>query len=70
MKLTSKYLQLDSSNILAKPWPLTILVGFISRKNSRIMEIYLLLLPSRLGWMRIPFTTTEGTYAMIFECKT
>jgi hypothetical protein len=69
MKLTPKALQFDSANNLAKPWPFTNLVGFISRSNSKILAIHLLLLPSMLGWISIYFIEVEGTYATIFECN-
>jgi hypothetical protein len=70
MKLIPKYLQFDSTNNLAKPWPFTSLVGFISRSDSIILEIHLLLFPSILGWISIYFTEAEGTYPTIFECRT
>jgi hypothetical protein len=69
MKLIPKALQLDSTSSLAKPCPFTSLVGLISRSNSRILVIHLLLLPSMSGCIRMSFTEAEGTYAMIFECK-
>jgi hypothetical protein len=70
MKLTPKALQLDSANILAKPFPFTNLVGLISRSNSRILAIHLPLLPSMSGYIRMSFTEAEGTYAVTLECKT
>jgi hypothetical protein len=70
MKLIPKALQFDSASNLAKPCPFTSLVGLISRSNSRILAIHLLLLPSMSGYIRMSFTEAEGTYAMIFECKT
>jgi hypothetical protein len=70
MKLIPKALQFDSASNLAKPFPFISLVGLISRSNSRILAIHLPLLPSMSGYMRISFTEAEGTYAMIFECKT
>jgi hypothetical protein len=70
MKLIPKALQLDSASSLAKPYPFTSLVGLISKSNSRILAIHLLLLPSMSGCIRMSFTEAEGTYAMIFKCKT
>jgi hypothetical protein len=70
MKLTLKALQFDSTNNLAKPWPFTNLVGFISRSNSIILAIHFLLFPSMSGWISIYFTLVEGKYETIFECRT
>jgi hypothetical protein len=70
MKLTPKDLQLDSANNLAKHYPFTNLVGFISRSNSKILEIHLPLLPSMSVCIRMSFTEAEGTYAVTLECKT
>jgi hypothetical protein len=61
---------LDSASNLAKPCPFTSLVGLISRSNSIILAIHLPLLPSMSGCMRMSFIEVEGTYAVIFECKT
>jgi hypothetical protein len=70
MKLTPNDLEFDSASNLAKPWHFTNLVGFISRSNSRILEIHLLLFPSISGYISISFTAGEGTYAINFECRT
>jgi len=70
MKLIPKALQLDSASSLAKPCPFINLVGLISRSNSRILAIHLPLIQSMSGYIRMSFKEAEGTYAMIFECKT
>ena len=53
--------KLDYAMSLASPWPLTSLVGLISKSYSSRNSIHSPLRPLGSGWVRISFTSLVGT---------